>query len=94
MDEILYVKVIDRDIVVRTESHYKEGPLTNQLESILTQFGFVRLHQNFIAKLDKIKSYDGENGIVYFDDEKLIGCQVSRRNKHKVLEYFYKKQFN
>lgn len=88
MDDILYVKVIERDIVFRTESEYIEGPLTNQLETILTHFGFARLNQNAIVNLNKIVSYDSKLGIVYFDKDKVHFCQVSRRNKHKVSTLF------
>lgn len=84
MDKILYVKVVDRNIVVRTENDRHEGSLTNQLESILEHYGFARLNQNVMVNLDMITSFDPELGIVYFSDDQTLNVQVSRRNRHKV----------
>lgn len=88
MDDIIYVKVKERNIEIRTESRYIEGSITNQLDTILSRYGFARINQNAIVNLNKIKSYDSELGVVYFDDEKLDECQVSRRNRHKISTYY------
>lgn len=92
MDKILYVKVIDRDIVVKTENGRNEDSLTKQLKYILERYGFAKLNQNVFVNLEMIKSVDSKLSLVYLDDEKLIQIQVSRRNRHKVPWKKLKKQ--
>lgn len=86
--EILYVKAVDRKITFCTDSVCYEGSLIDQLDLILSRYGFALLNQNTIVNLKQIKSYDSKLGIVYFNDEKTDSCQVSRRNKHKVPSKF------
>lgn len=88
MDDILYVQVVNRKIEVVTKSKVYKGKLIPQLELILKQFGFERLHQSKIVNMSKIMDFD--KNAVYFDYEKTLVCPVTRRNRIKVAEHFKK----
>lgn len=87
MDEILFVQVINRKTYVHTGTGIVDGSLVNQLDTILTQFGYARLNDNTIVNLAEIKHYDSNLGIVYMDVERTISINVSRRNRYKVIDY-------
>lgn len=92
MDDILYVQIVNRKIEIRTETKLYTGSLSVQLDRLLTHFGMLKANQTKLVNPHKILSIDLEAGRVYFDPNKAISCQVSRRNKPKVLDIFDKIQ--
>ncbi len=87
MDNILYVQVLKRKIYIHTKTGLVEGSLVSQLDSLLIRYGHARLNDNTIVNLAQIKSYDPKLGIVYMNEEKTSFVHVSRRNRHKVLQW-------
>lgn len=74
-----YVKIICSD-----ESIVTHDSLSN-LEDILKQFGFIRIHNSFLVAIDKIKSFNSES--VFLEEKEL---PISRTYKKYVLSQLEK----
>lgn len=74
-----YVKIICSD-----ESIVTHDSLSN-LEDILKQFGFIRIHNSFLVATDKIKSFNSES--VFLEEKEL---PISRTYKKYVLSQLEK----
>lgn len=74
-----YVKII-----CTGESIVTHDSLSN-LEDILKQFGFIRIHNSFLVATDKIKSFNSES--VFLEDKEL---PISRTYKKYVLSQLEK----
>jgi DNA-binding LytR/AlgR family response regulator len=85
-DEILYIEIKGRKIIVHTTNGVHEGSLSDQLEFILKKYGFERLHGSTLVNMPKIIDYR-KRTILMKDGTKL---PVSKTNIHKILIYFDK----
>jgi DNA-binding LytR/AlgR family response regulator len=74
-----YVKIVTNDETIITHES-----LSN-LENILSQYGFIRIHRSFLVAIDKIKSFDAES--VFLENEEL---PISRTYKKSVLSILEK----
>lgn len=67
-------------IVCTNESIVTHDSLSN-LEEILAEFGFIRIHRSFLVAINKIRSFDAES--VFLENKEL---PISRTYKKFVLE--------
>lgn len=84
-NDILYVQVVNRKIVIHTENESKIGPLTKQLELILTNFGFEKADSNKFVQVNKILVRDKKAKKIYFNRERTLYCTVTRPNLKKFF---------
>jgi DNA-binding LytR/AlgR family response regulator len=87
--DILYVKIVNRKIVIVTVSGVITGSLTRQLEHILTMFGFVKVDKSKFAYMHMAESFSFKDSKITFYGGKQ--CVVSRRNMKKISAFFDKK---
>ena len=85
-NEILYVEVVNRRIVIHTDDEAYIGPLTKQLEILLCNFGFQRADSNKYVQMNKILLRDKKKKKVYFDAEKTKYCRVTRSH---IKDFFW-----
>jgi len=74
-----YVKVVCSE-----ESIVAHDSLSN-LEALLNEYGFIRIHRSFIVAIDKIKSFDAES--IFLENKEL---PISRTYKRSVLAFLEK----
>jgi DNA-binding LytR/AlgR family response regulator len=86
-DEILYIVIKGRKIIVHTPNGPREGSLSDQLEFILKNYGFERLHGSTLVNMPKIIDYR-KRTVLMKDGTKL---KISKPNIHKILSYLDKK---
>lgn len=82
-NDILYVQVVDRNIVIHTLEDAHIGSLNDQLELLLGYFGFAKADQNKYVQVSKISTRDKKERKLYFNPERTKFCSVTRPNiKH------------
>ena len=84
-NNILYVQVSGRRIVIHTENEAYIGSLTRQLEILLKNFGFERADSNKFVQINKILLKDKKCRRVYFNAERTKYCPVTRPNIKKFF---------
>lgn len=80
-DEILYIVVKKEKIIIHTTNGPREGSLTDQLDFILKNYGFERLHGSTLVNMPKIIDY--RNRVVLMKDGTKL--PVSKANIYKIL---------
>lgn len=80
-EDIIYVQVVKRKIVIYTENEVHCGYLTSQLELLLHCFGFERANSNQYVQMNKILIRDKKEKKIYFNAEKTKYCRVTRSHK-------------
>lgn len=58
----------------------------NQLERILSEYGFEKVDQSIIVNMNRAVSFEPNEMKIIFENGDY--CFSSRRNKYKVLSYF------
>lgn len=84
-NDILYVEVVKRKIVIHTENKVYTGCLTKQLEILLRCFGFERANSGQYVHIDKIIRRDKKVMAVYFDADKKRACYITRPHIKKFF---------
>lgn len=84
-NDIIYIQISDRRIVIHTLEEPHIGSLNEQLEIILGCFGFERADQNKFVQVNKILNRDKKLRRLYFNRERTKFCQVTRPHLHKFF---------
>ena len=84
-EDILYVEVDNRKIIIHSKKIVIDGSLTSQLGILLPSLGLVRARVNKFVNMDNILRRDKKKSLVYFDKEETLSCNVSREHKHKFF---------
>jgi len=84
-NDILFVQILNRKIVIHTLEEPHVGSLTQQVEYILSQFGFERADANKFVQVSKILTRDKKERKVYFSADRTKYCTISRQNIKKFF---------
>lgn len=84
-NDILFVQIVDRNIVIHTMNEPKIGSINDQMELLLSYFGFEKADQNKYVQVNKILTRDKREKKVYFDAERKKFCRITRPNIKKFF---------
>lgn len=84
-NDILFVQVVNRKIVIHEMGVTRIGPLTKQLDYLLSKCGYNKADSNKFVQMNKILIRDKKNKKVYFDAERTKFCPVTRPNMKKFF---------
>lgn len=77
-NDVLYVQVIERNIVIHTPEEIHIGSLNDQIELLLGYFGFERSDENKYVQVNKILTRSKKARRLYFNEERTKFCPVTR----------------
>lgn len=90
MERFLYIQVVGRRIEIVTDKGTYDGSLLQQLERLLKPYGFYRVDHNKLANMNEVIYLDKINKLIYFDEQRMLNCPVSRRKLVNICKEFDK----
>lgn len=87
--DVMFIQIVNRKIEIHTNSDVINGAVMDQLERVLSDYGYVKVEQSVLANIESINNCDWSRGIITFKNGET--CLLSRRNEKKVRQLFDKK---
>ncbi|PYI57328.1 LytTR family transcriptional regulator DNA-binding domain-containing protein [Paenibacillus flagellatus] len=82
-EDVVAIQSWDRTVILHTaeEQFYPVLPILSNMEKVMERFGFRKLDRTNLVNVNKIKHYDFEQALVFFE------APVTNKSKYATISY-------